>query len=62
MGGGEVICGSSGWKSLKAGVSGKGDERVEEGEGESSLEPMVTISGLSEEGIKLDPPRVMEMS
>jgi hypothetical protein len=36
MSNGEAICGSSGRKSLKTGVSGKGDERVEEGEGVGS--------------------------
>ena len=65
MGNGEATCGNSEWKLLKAGVSGKGDERVEEGEGEleaSSLESMTTISEFSEEGSKLGPPRVTEMS
>ena len=65
MGNGEAIWGSSEWKLLKTGVSGKGDERVEEGEGElevSSLESLVTVSGFSEAGAKLGPPRVTEMS
>ena len=63
MGGGEVICGSAERKLFQAGVSGKGDERVEDGEGEaSSLKSMATVSGYSEDGPKHGPPRVTEIS
>jgi hypothetical protein len=62
---GEAIRGNSEWKSSKAGVSGKGDERVEEGEGElveSSYGSMVKVSGDPGEGAKVGSPRVTEIS